>query len=73
MDMAVYFDDQEVYPYCEWCLLNCGTESLNESEEHREQLKDAILHGKRDEYLQILERHKEKNIRTLQKCFGITV
>lgn len=74
IDMAVYFDDQEVYPYCEWYLLNYrGVTSLDESEEHREQLKDAILHGKRDEYLQILERRKEKNIRTLQKRCGITV
>ena len=73
MDMVVYLDDQEMYPYCEWCLLNRGTESLDESEEHREQLEEAILDGKRDEYLQILERRKEKNIRTLQKRFGITV
>ena len=47
--------------------------SPGESETHRERLEDAILHGKRDEYLQILERRKEKNIRTLQKRFGITV
>ena len=85
VDLAVWVDDEEVYPYCETSILKqvkiwmhkCAKfpdkKEFREELQHWEQLKTAILDGGREKYLKILEQRRLENIRFINKRLGISI
>ena len=85
IDMALYADDKEVYPYCEkesnkfasWyrekVLRNPGKKELAKQADEWEALLTAFTEEGREVYLKQLELRKQENIRHLRKKLGVTV
>lgn len=84
IDLIIYLNDQELYPYCHERTSRAITWAERDCRRHpsRKDLKVALQHwkeretaftGGRDDYLKILEQRKEENIQFLNKKFGIIV
>lgn len=85
IDMALYTDDKEVYPYCEtevnkfapWyrkkSLQNPNKKELAKQADEWESLLTAFTDSGRKAYLDHLCMFKEKNIQYLKRKLGVTI
>ncbi|MBQ7345004.1 MAG: hypothetical protein IJW45_02950 [Oscillospiraceae bacterium] len=79
IDMALYLDDVESYPYCKyWAQKGCdrfqslcetypGRKQYQESLDHWTAISNALGEGGREPYLKELEARKMKNLQRLKK------
>ena len=85
VDEVIYWDDQPLYSHCKSYVLG-RSEELEKIQEKRKlwkgdkielerlnALKPAILDGRREEYLQLLEERKIQTLRLLKKHTGIQI
>lgn len=84
IDLAVWVNDVEVYPYCEISILDninsythkCrrfpNRKEFLEELQHWQLLKNAISDNGRAEYLRILEQRKSENIQFISKRLNIS-
>ena len=85
IDMALYIDDEEVYPYCEkkvtnfapWhrekSLKSPNNKELAKQADEWDALLTAFTEDGRKEYLEHLRASQEKNIRYLKKKLGVVI
>ena len=72
IDMAIWLNDEEMYPYCKLSIYRGFTipnvAGWTKSDAKRNQLQyEAIIEGERDEYLKVLEKRKTQILRKLEK------
>lgn len=85
IDMALYADDKDVYPYCEaeagrfalWHREQSakapGNKELAKQADEWEALLTVFTEDRREVYLKQLELRKQENVRHLRKKLGVTV
>ena len=72
IDMAIWMNDKDMYPHCNDTIMRLQNVSIGrywlKSDAKRNQLQyEAIVEGKRDEYLKVLEKRKTQILRKLDK------
>ena len=85
IDEAIYLDDYEVYSHCRaklerlvatfgrWCQVKPNNSDFRKRLETAKLRKRVFDDNAREEYLQILEQRKQKNIAMLKKRYGIVI
>lgn len=83
IDEAIYLDDREMYPFCKREAMKCINQCKNsiarfpnkrifkDDLAYYEQLKKVFFEDGREEYLQILEQRRKKNLADARKKMGI--